>query len=198
MLMAGSLALRHRGTVDIVLPERHAITWHRHCPPTGHGQHMGTGAQVPAREAVPGLRPKVLLNMGIALEAEGRLQDACKSYRHVEPSADPRHTPAARHMAHSALLASTALIHRMHFRSGLVGIVGCISATLVPAVWPHACQSSEYLPRRTGRSALELAPSHPRLHKLLGSALFATGELNGAEAALRQAIALRADYADAW
>ena len=36
---------------------------------------------MPAHEAVPGLRPKVLLNMGIALEAEGRLQDACGSYR---------------------------------------------------------------------------------------------------------------------
>ena len=37
--------------------------------------------QVPAREAVAGLRPKILLNMGITLEAEGRLPDACDRYR---------------------------------------------------------------------------------------------------------------------
>ena len=40
-------------------------------------------AQVTARESVAGLRPKILLNMGISLEAEGRLQDACDSYRRV-------------------------------------------------------------------------------------------------------------------
>ena len=52
--------------------------------------------------------------------------------------------------------------------------------------------------RCSSRSALELAAGHTRLHKLLGSALFATGDLAGAEAALRRALALRADYADAW
>ena len=48
------------------------------------------------------------------------------------------------------------------------------------------------------RAALELAPRHPRLHKLLGSALFAMGDLPGAESALRRALNLRPDYADAW
>ena len=48
------------------------------------------------------------------------------------------------------------------------------------------------------RAALELAPGHPRLHKLLGSARFAMGDLAGAEAALRRALELRPDYADAW
>jgi cytochrome c-type biogenesis protein CcmH/NrfG len=48
------------------------------------------------------------------------------------------------------------------------------------------------------RAALELAPGHPRLHKLLGSALFAMCDLPGAEAALRRALDLRPDYADAW
>ena len=37
--------------------------------------------QVPAADAVAGLRPKILLNLGITLEAEGRLQEACDSYR---------------------------------------------------------------------------------------------------------------------
>ena len=41
-------------------------------------------------------------------------------------------------------------------------------------------------------------PGHSRLHKLLGSALFAVGDLAAAEAALRRALNLRPAYADAW
>jgi len=45
---------------------------------------------------------------------------------------------------------------------------------------------------------LALNPGHSRLHKLLGSALFALGDLSAAEAALQQSLALEPDYADAW
>ena len=38
---------------------------------------------MPAAEAGGFLRPKILLNLGITLEAAGNLQQACKSYRCV-------------------------------------------------------------------------------------------------------------------
>ena len=47
------------------------------------------------------------------------------------------------------------------------------------------------------REAARREPSHYRARKLLGSALYALGDLHAARAALSDALALRPDYADA-
>ena len=47
------------------------------------------------------------------------------------------------------------------------------------------------------RAAIQLDADHYRALKLLGSALYALGDLPAAEAALKQALALHPDYADA-
>ena len=47
------------------------------------------------------------------------------------------------------------------------------------------------------REALQLSPQHFRACKLLGSALYASGDLQAARAALESALQLRPDYADA-
>ncbi len=49
----------------------------------------------------------------------------------------------------------------------------------------------------TCREAARLEPSHYRARKLLGSALYALGDLHAARTALSDALALRPDYADA-
>jgi Flp pilus assembly protein TadD len=47
------------------------------------------------------------------------------------------------------------------------------------------------------RAAGRLEPTHFRARKLLGSALYAIGDLEAAKNALTAALALRPDYADA-
>jgi tetratricopeptide (TPR) repeat protein len=46
------------------------------------------------------------------------------------------------------------------------------------------------------RAAVRLNPEHFRALKLLGSALYALGDLLGAEAALRDSLAINPDYSD--
>ena len=48
------------------------------------------------------------------------------------------------------------------------------------------------------REAVELDPQHSRALKLLGSALYAQGDLPGAKDALQSALALKPSYADAY
>ena len=109
--------------------------------------------QLPAEER---LLPKVHVNLGITLEADGCLSAACDHYRCVLP-----------------LLARIrgVLLTCMH-------AIKCVACT-------------------TCREAARLEPSHYRARKLLGSALYALGDLHAARTALSDALALRPDYADA-
>ena len=100
------------------------------------------------------LLPKVHVNLGITLEAAGRLQDACSHYR-------------------------------------------CACDCVLGLPLPPSGRHGALTPGAPGREAARLEPSHYRARKLLGSALFALGDLRAARAALSQALALRPDYADA-
>ena len=51
--------------------------------------------------------------------------------------------------------------------------------------------------REYAKAAL-LAPNHPRIHKLLGSARLALGNASGAATALERALEINPDFADAW